>query len=57
MATLHLTFEYAKSTKNTECYSEKPEPGKPPVIGSIYVAKWAANGAQSVTVTIEIPDK
>jgi len=47
-------FAYRKDTKNTVCYDEHPEPGQPPIIGSLYLQKWAANGAKELTVTIEM---
>jgi len=49
-------FEYEKATKNTFKYSEKPEPGQPPRIGSLYVQKWAFGGEsppQRLRVTME----
>lgn len=36
-----VLFEYEKATKNTFKYAEKPEPGQPPRIGTLYVQKWA----------------
>jgi hypothetical protein len=36
-----LKFEVEKDTKNTRRYAEKTE-GKPPLVGTIYVQKWAA---------------
>ena len=49
-------FEYEKATKNTFKYAEKPEPGQPPRIGSLYVQKWAfgtENPPQRLRVTVE----
>ena len=37
---LSLVFEYEKATKNTCKYTEKPQPGQPPRIGSLYIQKW-----------------
>lgn len=36
-----MVFEYENATKNTCKYAEKPEPGQPPRIGSLYIQKWA----------------
>ncbi len=36
--TTHLKFEW--ETKNTFKFEEKPEVGKPPVVGTIYFQKW-----------------
>ena len=33
-------FELEKATKNTHRYTEKPQPGQPVRIGSLYVQKW-----------------
>ena len=49
-------FEFEKATKNTFKYSEKPEPGQPPRIESLYVQKWAfgtENPPQRLRVTVE----
>lgn len=48
------TFEFEKETKNTVRFNEKPEPGKPPVIGTLYVQKWVVGEAKSLKVTIEV---
>jgi hypothetical protein len=48
-----LTFTKEKDTKNTVKYAEDERPGQPPVVGSLYVAKWAAGGRNTLTVTIE----
>ena len=56
MKTMKVSFEKRKETKNCVVFEEKPEPGKPPVIGSLYVQKWAAGDARSATVTVELED-
>lgn len=56
MAEIVREFVKEKETKNTVKYEEKPPAGQPPVIGSLYLQKWAANGAERVTVTVAIPD-
>ncbi len=48
-----LAFIREKETKNTVRFQEEPAPGQPPVIGSLYVAKWYAGDAQRLTVTVE----
>jgi hypothetical protein len=54
MKTRVLHFAHEKSTKNTERFAEQLEEGQPPVIGSLYVQKFAVGNAKSLTVTIEI---
>jgi len=49
-----IRFIKEKETKNTVKFAEKPEPGTPPVIGTLYVQKWAAGDATEVIVTLEI---
>jgi hypothetical protein len=49
-------FTMEKATKNTIKFNEDPPKGEPVVIGTLYVQKWAAGDAQSVEVTIEVPD-
>ena len=36
-----VVFEFEKVTKNTVKYAERPKPGEPTRIGSLYVQKWA----------------
>lgn len=48
-----VLFELVKDTKNTRKYAEVPDAGQPPKIGTLYVQKWWANGAQRLRVTIE----
>lgn len=49
-----LKFVREKETKNTVKFEEQPEKGKPPVIGGLYVQKFAAADAQELTVTLEV---
>jgi len=51
---MKIVFEKEKETKNTIKYAEKPNPGKPPVIGTLYVQKWFASDRE--TIEIEIPE-
>lgn len=48
-----VLFEKERDTKNTVVFTEKPEPGTPPVIGTIYVQKWFVADHDKLTVTIE----
>lgn len=50
-ATLHFVFE--KETKNTRRYQEQSEEGRPPVVGTLYVQKWAVGKAERLVVTVE----
>ncbi len=50
-------FTKTKDTTHTTVYTEQPGPGKPPIVGTIYVQKWYAGDAQEITVTVETPDK
>lgn len=49
---LELTFTRKKLTKNTVQFSEDERPGKPLVVGSLYVQKWAAGDRETVTVQL-----
>ena len=54
---IERVFEVEKETKNTVRYAEVAE-GQPPVIGTIYVQKWAMKGIpKRVNVTLEIADE
>lgn len=48
-----LRFEFEKETKNTRRYQEVVK-DTPPVVGTLYVQKWAVGKADGLTVTIEI---
>ena len=48
-----IEFRKLRDTKNTVRFEEETAPGKPPVIGVIYVQKWFAGSAEKLTVTIE----
>jgi hypothetical protein len=50
--TATLRFAKEKETKNTIRYQEQPEEGQPPIIGTLYVAKFWARGADRLTVTL-----
>ena len=50
--TTTLQFAKEKETKNTIRYQEQPEEGQPPIIGTLYVAKFWARGVDRLTVTI-----
>ena len=46
-------FEREKETKNTVKFTEVQTPGQAPIIGALYVQKWAAGDATKLKVTIE----
>ena len=47
-----MTFKRLKETKNTVRFEEQTDPGKPPVIGTIYIQKWFIGGAATMTVSV-----
>jgi hypothetical protein len=48
-----LTFELERDTKNTYRFQEVAK-GEPPLIGTLYVQKWAfKNKPQTIVVTIK----
>ena len=51
-----VKFGYEKATKNSVRYKEEPEPGKPPVVGTLYVQKWFAGDTKTLEITIEKKD-
>ena len=51
-----IQFTKEKETKNTIRYQEQPEEGQPPIIGTLYVAKFWAQGADRLTVTVTKSD-
>lgn len=51
------TFEMEKETKNTIRYTEVAE-GQPPIIGTVYVQKWAMKGTpKKIKVTLEVEEE
>ncbi len=48
-----VTFVREKETKNTIRFQEEPESGQPPVVGTLYVAKWYVAEAKRLKVTME----
>jgi hypothetical protein len=55
MQTRTIRFTKERDTKNTVKFEEQPAPGNPPVIGSLYVQKWAAGGLTELTITLSLP--
>ena len=54
---IERVFEIEKETKNTIRYSEVAE-GQPPIIGTIYVQKWALTGTpKQVKVILEVEEE
>jgi hypothetical protein len=50
-------FEIEKETKNTIRYTEVAA-GQPPVIGTLYIQKWALQGSpKKLKVTIEVAEQ
>lgn len=50
-----ITFDLEKETKNTIRYAEQPnDEGQPPMIGSLYVQKWALGKTPPATLAITI---
>jgi hypothetical protein len=50
-----VTFEKDRDTKHTTRYKEVvTDETAPVVIGTMYVQKWAAKGAESITVEITL---
>ncbi|MFT5577803.1 MAG: hypothetical protein ACI9WS_000554 [Paraglaciecola psychrophila] len=56
MSTVSLVFNFEKETKNSVRYQEQPEPGKAPIVGSLYVQKWFAGDSKVLTLTLEKSD-
>lgn len=47
-----VLFDLEKETKNTNKYNERARDGQAPIIGSLYVQKWA-KPAKTLKVTVE----
>ncbi len=51
-----VLFEKERDTKNTVVFTEKPEPGNPPIIGTIYFQKWFVADRAKVMITLEFSE-
>jgi len=56
MSEKKIKFVFEKQNKNSVRYTEVPEEGMPPVIGSIYVQKWFAGNSQTMEIIINKKD-
>lgn len=57
MDPIAVSLNRAKETKNTVRYEEQVG-GEPPVIGTLYLQKWAAHrlgDPETITVRVEVP--
>ena len=50
-----VKFKVEKETKNTVKFEEVPDPGQPPIIGTLYVQKWFVGDARELEVTVKKP--
>jgi len=48
-----LKFVKEKETKNTVRFGEVAEPGKPPIVGTLYVQKWFVGEGTRLVVTVD----
>jgi|GEM_PF-467554 len=48
-----MLFQKERDTKNTVVFTEKPDPGTPPVIGTLYLQKWFVGESEKISVTVE----
>ena len=51
-----VKFSIEKQTKNSVRYKEEPEPGKVPILGTLYVQKWFAGDTKNLEITIHKKD-
>ncbi|GAA4893559.1 hypothetical protein GCM10023333_28410 [Ferrimonas pelagia] len=56
MAKKIVKFEYEKETKNSVRYTEVPDEGTAPIMGTLYVQKWFAGNSKTLEITIEKKD-
>ena len=52
MTSTTVKFEFEKETKNSVRYKEVAEPGKAPIVGSLYVQKWFAEDCKTLEISI-----
>lgn len=49
-----IRFVADKTTKSTVRFQEQPKDGQPPIIGSLYVQKWACGDKTVAEVTLSL---
>ena len=49
-------FVFDRPTKNTVRYSEEPAGGEAPVVGTLYVQKWALGNTPPQTIVITMKE-
>ncbi len=54
MKAISRLFSLEKETKNTYRYQEEPPEGQPPVVGALYVQKWALGSPAPETLKVTI---
>ena len=54
MGKFTLTFLRERETKNTIRFAEQPQAGTPPVVGTLYLQRWAAGQADAVHVVLTL---
>tara|TARA_R110001583_G_scaffold41161_1_gene131017 strand:+ start:5230 stop:5409 length:180 start_codon:yes stop_codon:yes gene_type:complete len=52
---IRVKFELEKEVKHSVRFKEIVEEGRAPVIGSIYVQKWYAGDAKTLSISIHKP--
>jgi len=52
---IKVTFELERQVKHSVRFKEIVEEGRAPVIGSIYVQKWYAGDAKTLSITLRKP--
>ncbi|MEH6470846.1 MAG: hypothetical protein V7752_06300 [Halopseudomonas sp.] len=52
---IKVKFELEKQVKHSVRYKEVVEEGRAPVVGSLYVQKWYAGDAKTLTLTLSKP--
>ena len=54
MKEVTIRLARVKETKRMVVFEERPEAGSAPVLRSIYVEKWFAQGADEIEVTVKL---
>ena len=47
-------FKFERATKNTFRFAEEEVPGEAPIIGTLYMQRFAFNGTQPDTLTVTV---
>ena len=50
-------FKFERATKNTYRFAEEEVPGEAPVVGTLYIQRFAFDGTEPGTISVTVEQK